>query len=188
MSKQVKSSNKIEIDAIMNNCEIYRDKLIKHCKLNFDFDYETACDCVQNAYIALYENLLNGIEINNYRAWLYKVTMNYRNIVIREKIRNNEYDFANNEDKDFALENSIVYNPDYIENLVSDLEIEKMYIKIISSLSEEEKNLYKEHYLQKKTFGEIGAKLGIKPGTIERRHAKLKKKILKMIKNLEYFF
>lgn len=185
VSNQVETKNKKQIDRIMNNCEIYREKLIKHCQLNFNFDYDAACDCVQSTYLALYENLLNGVEINNYRAWLYKVTMNYRNKALREKIRKNEYDFLSNEEKDLALENSFVYNPDYVENIVSDLEIEKRYIKIISSLSEDEKNLYIEHYLQKKTFAEIGSALGIKAGTIERRHAKLKKKILKMIKNLE---
>ena len=185
VSNQVETKNKKQIDRIMNNCEIYREKLIKHCQLNFYFDYDAACDCVQSTYLALYENLLNGVEINNYRAWLYKVTMNYRNKALREKIRKNEYDFSSNEEKELALENSFVYNPDYVENIVSDLEIEKRYIKIISSLSEDEKNLYIEHYLRKKTFAEIGSALGIKAGTIERRHAKLKKKILKMIRNLE---
>lgn len=185
LKKHIHLSNREEIDSIIKDCETYRKKLIEHCQLHFDYDYDSACDCVQNAYLALYENLLNGIEIKNYRAWLYKVTMNYRNKAIREKIKHNEYAFISNEEKDLALENSFVYNPDYVENIVSDLEIEKRYIKIISSLSEDEKNLYIEHYLQKKTFAEIGSALGIKAGTIERRHAKLKKKILKMIKNIE---
>lgn len=185
LKKHIHLSNREEIDSIIKDCETYRKKLIEHCQLHFDYDYDSACDCVQNAYLALYENLLNGIEIKNYRAWLYKVTMNYRNKAIREKIKHNEYAFISNEEKDQALENSLVYDPDYVENMVSDLEIEKRYIKIISSLSEDEKNLYIDHYLRKKTFAEIGSALGIKAGTIERRHAKLKKKILKMIKNIE---
>ncbi len=185
LKKHVNSSNREEIDSIIKDCETYRKKLIEHCQLHFDYDYESACDCVQNAYLALYETLLNGIEIKNYRAWLYKVTMNYRNKVIREKIKHNEYVFISNEEKDQILENSLAYDPDYVENMVSDLEIEKRYIKIISSLSADEKNLYIDHYLRKKTFAEIGSALGIKAGTIERRHAKLKKKILKMIKYIE---
>ena len=185
LKEQINARDKEKVDEIIKDCERYRQKLIEHCQLHFDYDYENACDCVQNAYLALYENLMRGIEIKNYRAWLYKVTMNYRNKAIREKVKQNEYSFANSEEKDQALENSIVYNPDYLGNIVSDLEIERRYIKIISSLSEDKKDLYVDHYLKKQTFAEIGARMGIKPSTIERRHAKLKKKIIKMVKSIE---
>lgn len=178
------SVDKNNINKIMEDCEIYREKLIQHCQLHFQLGYEDACDCVQDTYVALYENLLRGIKISNYRAWLYQVTMNY-NKIIRDKLKRNEYDFLNNEDKDKAIENNLYYNPDYVDNMVTDETIEKRAVKIVSSLNKDEQNLYIAHYWKQQSFVEISKSLGLDSSTVGKRHAKLKKKILKMIKNYE---
>lgn len=177
--------SKMEIDQIMQECEAYRERLIKHCKLHFGLDDENACDCVQEAYMALYESLLKGIQINNYRAWLYQVTMNQKNKVLRDKIRRNEHDFITTQDKDEVLENSLVYNPDYIENMVTEEMIEQRALKIIASLNEEEKDLYTARYWKKQTFKEIAHERGLKSSTVTKRHSRLKDKILKLIKSYE---
>lgn len=179
------SVDKNNINKIMEDCEIYREKLIQHCQLHFQLGYEDACDCVQDTYVALYENLLRGIKISNYRAWLYQVTMNYNNKIIRNKLKRNEYDFLNNEDKDKAIENNLYYNPDYVDNMVTDETIEKRAVKIVSSLNKDEQNLYIAHYWKQQSFVEISKSLGLDSSTVGKRHAKLKKKILKMIKDYE---
>ena len=179
------SVDKNNINKIMEDCEIYREKLIQHCQLHFQLGYEDACDCVQDTYVALYENLLKGIKISNYRAWLYQVTMNYNNKIIRDKLKRNEYDFLNNEDKDKAIENNLYYNPDYVDNMVTDETIEKRAVKIVSSLNKDEQNLYIAHYWKQQSFVEISKSLGLDSSTVGKRHAKLKKKILKMIKDYE---
>lgn len=177
--------DKNNINKIMEDCKIYREKLIQHCQLHFQLGYEDACDCVQDTYVALYENLLKGIKISNYRAWLYQVTMNYNNKIIRDKLKRNEYDFLNNEDKDKAIENNLYYNPDYVDNMVTDETIEKRAVKIVSSLNKDEQNLYIAHYWKQQSFVEISKSLGLDSSTVGKRHAKLKKKILKMIKDYE---
>ena len=177
--------DKNNVNKILEDCECYREKLIQHCQLHFKLSYEDACDCVQDTYIALYENLLRGIEISNYRAWLYQVTMNYNNKIIRDKLKRNEYDFLNNEDKDAALENNLYYNPDYVENMVKDETIEKRALKIVSSLNKDERDLYVARYWKQQSFVEISKSLGLDSSTVGKRHAKLKKKILKMIKDYE---
>lgn len=177
--------DKNSINKIMEDCEIYREKLIQHCQLHFQLGYGDACDCVQDTYVALYENLLRGIKISNYRAWLYQVTMNYNNKIIRDKLKRNEYDFLNNEDKDKAIENNLYYNPDYVDNMVTDETIEKRAVKIVSSLNKDEQNLYIAHYWKQQSFVEISKSLGLDSSTVGKRHAKLKKKILKMIKDYE---
>ncbi len=177
--------DKNSIDKIMEECEIYREKLIHHCQLHFQLSYEDACDCVQDTYIALYESLLRGIEISNYRAWLYQVTMNYNNKIIRDKLKRNEYDFFNNEDKDSAIENNLYYNPDYADNMITEETIEKRALKIVSSLNKDERNLYIACYWKQQSFVEISKSLGLDSSTVGKRYAKLKKKILKMIKDYE---
>ncbi|MBS7360115.1 MAG: sigma-70 family RNA polymerase sigma factor, partial [Oscillospiraceae bacterium] len=106
------------IDAIMVDCEQYRKQLIEYCLQYFECEYEHAEDCVQNAYVALYESLKKGIKIHNCKSWLYSVTLNYKNKVIKDKITRNEYEFTDNEEKDNTINNAISYNPDYIDSMV----------------------------------------------------------------------
>ncbi|MGN0527335.1 MAG: RNA polymerase sigma factor [Acutalibacteraceae bacterium] len=173
------------IDAIIVDCEQYRKQLIEYCLQYFECEYEYAEDCVQNAYVALYESLKKGIKINNCKSWLYSVTLNYKNKVIKDKIVRNEYDFTDNEEKDNTINNAISYNPDYIDSMVSDKTIEERAIRIISTLNPNEKKLFKLYYWEHKKLKEIAEILGITYDTVRKRHEKLKKKIIKMIKEFE---
>lgn len=173
------------IDAIMADCEQYRKQLIKYCLQYFECEYEYAEDCVQDTFVALYENLKKGIEIHNYKSWLYSVTLNYKNKVIKDKINRNEYEFTDNEEKDTTINNAISYNPDYVDSMVSDKTIEERAIHIISRLKPHEKKLFKLYYWEHKKLKEIAELLGITYDTVRKRHEKLKKKIIKMIKEYE---
>ena len=173
------------IDVIMADCEQYRNQLIKYCLQYFECEYEHAEDCVQDAFVALYENLKKGIEIHNYKSWLYSVTLNYKNKVIKDKIKRNEYEFSDNEEKDTTINNAISYNPDYVDSMVSDETIEERAIHIISKLKPDEKKLFKLYYWEHKKLKEIAELLGITYDTVRKRHEKLKKKIIKMIKEYE---
>ena len=173
------------IDVIMADCEQYRNQLIKYCLQYFECEYEHAEDCVQDAFVALYENLKKGIEIHNYKSWLYSVTLNYKNKAIKDKIKRNEYEFTDNEEKDTAINNAISYNPDYVDSMVSDDTIEERAIHIISKLKPDEKKLFKLYYWEHKKLKEIAELLGITYDTVRKRHEKLKKKIIKMIKEYE---
>ena len=173
------------IDVIMADCEQYRNQLIKYCLQYFECEYEHAEDCVQYAFVALYENLKKGIEIHNYKSWLYSVTLNYKNKAIKDKIKRNEYEFTDNEEKDTTINNAISYNPDYVDSMVSDETIEERAIHIISKLKPDEKKLFKLYYWEHKKLKEIAELLGITYDTVRKRHEKLKKKIIKMIKEYE---
>lgn len=178
-------ANKKEIDAIMNNCEIYRNDLIRYCLQYFEFEYEAAEDCVQEAYVALYENLCNGIEISKYKSWLYKVVLNYKNKAIGDKIKRNEKDFADSEEKENIINNSLVYEPDYVEQIVTDETIEKRMLIILSALNKNERHLYIAHYHNHKNMKEIAKELGISHTAARQRHVELKRKIIDMIKEYE---
>ena len=173
------------IDVIMADCEQYRNQLIKYCLQYFECEYEHAEDCVQDAFVALYENLKKGIEIHNYKSWLYSVTLNYKNKAIKDKIKRNEYEFTDNEEKDTTINNAISYNPDYVDSMVSDETIEERAIHIISKLKPDEKKLFKLYYWEHEKLKEIAEVLGITYDTVRKRHEKLKKKIIKMIKEYE---
>lgn len=49
----IKFKRKKSIDEIMEDCEQYRKDLIRYCYQFFEYEYEYAEDCVQEAYVAL---------------------------------------------------------------------------------------------------------------------------------------
>lgn len=169
----------------MNYCEQYREQLIRYCSQYFDCEYEYAEDCVQDAYIALYDNLSRGIEISNYKSWLYKVVLNYKNKAVKDKIKRNELDFLNNEEKDYVLNNTLSYEPDFVENMITDETIEERLLIILSSLNRNEQYLYFAHYHDKKNLKVIALEMGISHTAARQRHVELIKKIKKMIKEYE---
>ena len=69
--------------------------------------------------------------------------------------------------------------------MVSDETIEERAIHIISRLKPDEKKLFELYYWEHKKLKEIAEILGIAYDTVRKRHEKLKKKIIKMIKEYE---
>lgn len=183
----IKFKRKKSIDEIMEDCEQYRKDLIRYCYQFFEYEYEYAEDCVQEAYVALLESLNSGVEIKNYKSWLYAVVLNYKNKAIKDKIKRNELDFTYNEEKDEVLENSKAYNPDYIDQMTTDKMIEEQALHIISQLNPDEKELYILYYLKHKKLKDIAIELNVKYDTIRKRHEKLKKKLNSKIKNVNNF-
>lgn len=175
----------ISIDEIMKECEQYRKDLIRYCSQFFEYEYEYAEDCVQEAYIALYENLSKGIEISNYKSWLYKVVLNYKNKSLKDKIKRNELKFLDNEEKDHVINNTLSYEPDFIENMITDETIEERMLIILSALNKDEQYLYFAHYHDKKNLKIIAQDMGISHTAARQRHVELRKKIKKMIKDYE---
>ncbi len=185
--KSKNSDALMSVEETMKYCEQYREQLIQYCSQYFDCEYEYAEDCVQDAYVALLENLNNGTEIKNYKSWLYAVVLNYKNKVIKDKIKRNEFDFADIEDKDKVIENSISYNPDYIDKLTTDKMIEEQALHILSQLNPDERILYISYYWKHKKLKDIAVELNITHAAVRKRHEKLKKKLTKEIKNFENF-
>lgn len=63
-----KNSSEKSIDKIMEDCEQYRKDLIRYCHQFFEYEYEYAEDCVQEAYVALLESL-NDVVIENLKPY-----------------------------------------------------------------------------------------------------------------------
>lgn len=175
----------ITIEKTMNYCEQYRRQLILYCSQYFDCEYELAEDCVQDAYVALLEHLHKGYEIEDYKAWLYSVVLNYKNLAVKDKINRNESDFDDNETKDGIIELLHSYNPDYVNRLITDEMIEEQTLRILSQLSPEDKELYILYYWKHKKLKDIAVQLNVKYSTVRKRHELLKKKVYRKIIELE---
>ncbi len=185
--KSKSSGTLMSVEETINYCEQYREQLIQYCSQYFDYEHEYAEDCVQDAYVALLENLNNGLEIKNYKSWLYAVALNYKNKAIKDKIKRNAFDFVDSEEKDEVIENSKSYNPDYIDQMTTDKMIEEQALHIISQLDPDEKELYISYYWKHKKLKDIADELNITHDTMRKRHGKLKKKLNEKIKDFKDF-
>ena len=174
-------------DEIIEFCESYRTKLINHCLMYFECEYVDAEDIVQEAYLALYNSLKAGAEIKNYQSWLYTVVLNYGRKEIKKSQKRNEYDFADNEEKDAVLGNTLSYEPDYIDDMITDEMIEECAAKIIASLNSDERLLYALYYCKNKKLKEIADELGISTAAVKKRHSRLRKNLERKIKKYEDF-
>ena len=67
---------KEQIFNIIDACNMHRQKVLGVCMRYFGFSIDDAEDCVQEAYFALYNDLLQGKKIQNPTAWLYKGAIN----------------------------------------------------------------------------------------------------------------
>jgi RNA polymerase sigma factor (sigma-70 family) len=184
--KDKNSKDSAAIEEIMKDCEQYMQNLIQYCLQFFGCEYEYAEDCVQDAYVALFETLSKGVDIKNYKAWLYTVTLNYKNKTVKKIIKQNEATFSTNEEKDYVMENSSIYTSNPEEETITDESIERAALQIISSLNSEEKELYIMYYLKRKKLKEIAAQLNLPYPTVRKRHEKLKKKIKEKIRNFDF--
>ncbi len=113
-------------------------------------------------------------KITNYKSWLYKAILNYKNKAVRDKVKRNKKDFADSEEKEKTINDSLVYEPDYAEQIVTDETIKKRMLIILSALNQNEKYLYIAHYHNHKNFKEITKELGISHTVARQRHVELK--------------
>ena len=86
--------------------------------------------------------------------------------------------------KGFTISQNVPYNPDLLDLMITDDEIQQQAVSILSALNDKERTLYILHYRQKLKLKEIAKQQNIQEATVRKQHQRLKKKLLKMIKNL----
>lgn len=182
-SEKKPESDDSEINEVVNRCEEYRGRLVNYCLRTFSFDYATAQDIVQNAYVALYENLLKGVEIENYRAWMYRVTFYFANKVAKDVKRRNECELTDDieigdDTSSLSLEDKINY-----KEKTSDINTKEAAVRIISSLKKDERELYIMYYCENKKLKDIAEQLNVSDVTVRKRNSRLKHKLKDMIKD-----
>lgn len=136
-------------------------------------------DCVQEAYLELLIALQRGNEIKNYKAWLYKVTMNKRNQLLGETVQRKEVPIPDNISDADEVELTVHYNE--TEPVVTQEEIEKLSVEIIDNLSDNDRTLYLDIYVHRKKLKDIAMQREKGLYAIKKQHERLKKKLRKKI-------
>lgn len=175
-----------QIYNIIRQCNMHRQKVLGVCMRYFGFsidDADDAEDCVQEAFFSLYDNLAQGKEIQTPMAWIYKVAVNQGKRLVCAQQQKGIYNFSTTEEMEQFIEN-VPYNPDLLDLMITDDEIQQQAVSILSALNDKERTLYILHYRQKLKLKEIAKQQNIQEATVRKQHQRLKKKLLKMIKNL----
>ena len=172
-----------QIYNIIRQCNMHRQKVLGVCMRYFGFSIDDAEDCVQEAYFALYNDLLQGKEIQSPTAWLYKVAINQGKKLVCAQQQKREYTFTSTEELEQVIGN-ISCNSDLLDLMVTDDEIEQNAVAILSALSDKERTLYILHYKRHIKLKDIAKRQKLPEATVRKQHQRLKKKLLKMINNL----
>ena len=156
--------------------EEYYSSLLALCKNRLRDCRDYADDCVQKTFMFYFDKLLEGEEIINTKAYLYKVAnmtckAEYTSYIRRE-MKTAELDTATevaDPVQDFDLAHA------------ADIDYDAVAALLLAELSAEEQRLYALKYVERKPLDEIGEILGMKPNTVAQRVTRLRNKIKELV-------
>lgn len=156
----------------------YEPYIRKLCNYQLNSHKEYIDDCVQNVFTALIEAIHKGTKIEYPKAWLTMVANNMIKDIYKQSARENKMIPFDEKHVDIQLQCTIDYES------LSEQDIEKYLSQIINSLNEYEKILFQDFYLNHKKQSELAKERGITENLIQQQIFRLKRKIIKLIKQL----
>ncbi|MBQ8183084.1 MAG: sigma-70 family RNA polymerase sigma factor [Clostridia bacterium] len=165
MSKKQIASQKLERDY-----NLYFGNLQRFCMVKLK-NKEQADDCVQESFYILYQHYMKDEDIKNVAGFLYKVADN----LIKAQWRENQK--AENIVQIDAISDTIPAKADEY----SDLDYDSLAEKLLRTLSESEKELYKLKYIENKSLDEISRELNMTYQAVAKRLSRLRQKVKELI-------
>lgn len=147
----------------------YKSSIYKFCLVKLNGDSNIAEDCMQNTFMVFYKKLKNGDEINNPRAYLYKIANNFILKSIEDRAKNNNRTVPIDDYTDKAVDNS--------ENMDSNLDFKLLNEKLNKVLTPDEQQLLRLKYIYDMTIEQTAAHLGITKQAAAKRLQRLREKV-----------
>lgn len=160
-------------DTLNKIAELYYDEIFKFCLRRMQNENE-AYDVTQDVFLALIDSY-SKINPEKVRKWLYETTKNKIADYFWIKKKKIEYEQKSLGEGVYSLYDTI--SGEHIEHLKQ---------TIISELSKEELELYKNHFIKNMNYEELCEKYNVKKDVMYKRISRLKS-LLKEIKD-KYFF
>ena len=162
----------MSVEQFINSCyEKYYQSLFKYCRVRLGEFSEHAEDCVQDAFVILQRKLTEGEKIEQPRAFLYRTADNFvkrtTEHYIKERTRTVDLDTTESTPA-----------PPIISD---DFDYDAFAQILISTLTEQEQELYILKYVQQKSLKEIAELLGIQPTAVAKRVSRLRQHIKDLI-------
>lgn len=166
------ANKKIASEKLDRDYKLYYTNLQRFCYLKLK-NQEQTDDCVQESFYILYKHYLKDEEIINVAGFLYKIADN----LIKAQWRQNQK--AENIVQIDTLAETLAVNEseDY-----SEIDYDLLAEKLISTLSEKDKQLYKLKYIDRKSIKEISEELNSSFDAVAKRLSRLRIKVKEIIK------
>ncbi len=166
--------NKSDADKILSKCydDCYQS-LLKYCRVRLGKFDSHAHDCVQEAFIVLYNKLKSGETIDNPRAFLYRTA----DIFIKRTVK----ECSRQQSRNIPLEEIYAVTVSSVPIISDDFDYDKCAELLISKLSEDEKQIYRMKYSEKMSIGEIAVYLNISPAAAAKRLQRMRDKVKQLI-------
>ena len=138
--------------------DLYQERLYWHIR-KIVITHENADDVLQNTFLRVYKGLPNFKQNSSLHTWMYRIAYN-ESIRYLEKNKNNEQDSLDD------------VNKTYLNNLEGDEyfegdEIQLKLQKILSEVTDKQRQIFQMKYYDDLKFSEIEELLGIKESTIK---------------------
>ncbi len=169
VSKKQIASAKLERDY-----GLYFSNLQRFCLVKLK-NHDQADDLVQECFYILYERYMKDEDIKNVAGFLYKIADN----LIKAQWRENQ-----RAEKTVQIEDVADIIPARTDEY-SDIDYDVLAEKLLQTLNENEKELYKLKYIDNKAIDEISAELCMNYQAVAKRLSRLRQKVKDLI--TEYF-
>lgn len=158
--------------------DLYAKPLERFCLSRLGEAYESADDCIQDAFCIYYKRLLDNEQFENPRAFLYRTVSNLalkaRDEYFKNASRIKSFDDESLGEIAVSIEDSITDYTDY--DRLKDL--------LISRLKEDEQRLYQMKFVEGKSLAEISKILDINEKAAANRTHRLRLKIKRLTETI----
>ncbi len=171
--------NEKQIKTFFEECyREYRVKLFNYCLARLSGNREKSDDAVSETFTVFYEKLKAGEEFENPRAFLYRTADNF----VRRQHDKDTKDLKRN----VSLDDVEVSTETEFFNVLDEIDFEEFAKKLLTALSDKEKEIYDLRYVQKKSVEDIAKKMNISRPAMSMKLMRLRNKIKEMVYDLNF--
>lgn len=165
---------KADCDKMLHDAyDAYYDFCYRYCLVRTRNAKGSEEDSVQNAFLIYYKRLLAGDSFENAKAFLYRTCENM--------CRRADTAFLKNAKRSVTMDNITELAEEETDRLAAQLDYDIIKEKLLLLLSDEEQELFRLKYEQKKTLAQIADILQISPNAVALRTSRLRKKVKTLV-------
>lgn len=182
-----KYSKEIDNDKLLYEeiCIKYYVNILRYCNAHLGYRREDLAEvCAQNTFLQALLDIKKLRTHPNVGGWLYKTAENFVKRTLRDiKKESNRHVSIDDENINIQLELACTLDLDNIFD--ESFDIDKYKDIVLSQLSKEENELYRDYYVEKKGLIHIIKKYSITESAAKSRIFRLRKKIYRMVKKFD---
>lgn len=169
------SDRKRKADELLSEAyRAYYSDVYRFCMSILTVDKDGINDCVQEAYIVLYNKYLDGEEVEFVKAFLFKTAKNF--VLKRVRELDKSYDFVNLEDVKELITD--------LNDIDEGLTFEEYNRQISAALSDRDALLFKLRYIDDYKIEEIADELNLSASAVGIGLHRLKKRLIKILEDV----